>query len=37
MQYHKLHRKDGTITTRVVCAVCFLAFTFFWLYECHPL
>jgi hypothetical protein len=33
MQYHKLHRKDGTITTRVVCAVCFLAFTFFWLYE----
>lgn len=27
------HDNGGTVTTRVICAVCFLAFTFLWLYE----
>ena len=33
MDYHDPHRKNGTITTKVMCAVCFLAFSFLWLYE----
>lgn len=32
MHYHDPHSKNGTITTKVVCAVCFLAFSFAWLY-----
>lgn len=27
------HNKNGTIAHRVMCAVCFLIFTFLWLYE----
>lgn len=26
-------RKNGTVTTRVVCAICFFVFTFVWLYA----
>ena len=33
MDYHDPHRKNGTITTKVMCAICFLAFSFLWLYE----
>ena len=33
MKYHDPHKKNGTITTKVVCAVCFITFTFLWLYE----
>lgn len=33
MDYHDPHKKNGTITTKVMCAVCFLAFSFLWLYE----
>ena len=32
MHYHDPHKKNGTITTKVVCAVCFLIFSFVWLY-----
>ena len=32
MEYRDPHKQNGTITTRVVCAVCFLLFAFFWLY-----
>ena len=33
MRYHNPHKKNGTITTKVVCAVVFLLFSFLWLYE----
>lgn len=33
MEYHDPYKKNGTITTRVVCAVCFILFTFLWLYD----
>lgn len=33
MKYHIPNKKNGTITTRVVCAVCFIALSFLWLYE----
>ena len=33
MKYHDPYKKNGTITTKVVCAVCFIIFTFLWLYE----
>lgn len=33
MRYHNPNKKNGTITTKVVCAVCFLVFSFLWLYE----
>ena len=32
MRYHDPQLKNGTITTKVVCAVCFLIFTFLWVY-----
>jgi hypothetical protein len=32
MQYSQSHKKSGTITVRVMCAVCFLAFSFVWVY-----
>ena len=32
MKYQPPHSKNGTLITRVVCAVCFLAFSFLWLY-----
>ena len=32
MTYHNPHKKNGTITTKVVCAVCFITFSFVWLY-----
>lgn len=32
MTYHYLHKKNGTITNKVVCAVCFISFSFVWLY-----
>lgn len=32
MQNHNLNKKNGTITTQVVCAVLFCFFSFFWLY-----
>ena len=33
MRYHNPHKRNGTITTKVVCAVVFLLFSFLWLYE----
>ena len=33
MQDYDPHKKNGTITVRVVCAIVFLAFSFLWLYE----
>lgn len=32
MDYHDPKKKNGTIITKVVCAVCFLTFSFVWLY-----
>lgn len=32
MRYRDRHRNEGPITIRVVCAIVFLLFTFFWLY-----
>jgi hypothetical protein len=32
MRYHNSQKKDGTITTRVMCAILFCAFSFSWLY-----
>ena len=32
MMYYNSQKKSGTITLRVVCAVCFLVFSFLWLY-----
>ena len=33
MRYHNPRIKNGTITTKVVCAVAFILFSFLWLYE----
>lgn len=33
MKKYNLRHKDGTIATRVVCAVCFLLFCFCWIYH----
>lgn len=33
MRYHDPHKKNGTITIRVMCAVIFVLFSFVWLYE----
>ncbi|MBQ3630321.1 MAG: hypothetical protein II949_03700 [Prevotella sp.] len=32
MRYHDPHKKNGTITIRVMCAVVFMLFCFLWLY-----
>lgn len=32
MHFHNPHRKDSTITVRVMCAIVFLLFSFSWLY-----
>lgn len=32
MRYHDVHKQDGTITVKVVCALLFIFFAFFWLY-----
>ena len=33
MRYHDPHKKNGTITIRVMCAFIFVLFCFVWLYE----